>query len=112
LCCGEYVWSISSSETDPLVNVGPIPDDDWLYLWIAAAEGFVGAEFRVTGSLIPVSFEPMNGAFVAPGSVFPDVLLAVPECEGAPFLAGRISVARASSVEASSWGRSKAIYRW
>jgi hypothetical protein len=112
LCSSDFVWSISASATDPLANVGPIPVDRWLYLWAAVADDFAAAEFRLTGTLIPLRFEPMNGVELAPaGSPFPDLLFTVPDCPRGPFLAGRILVEEPSSVGDRSWGRTKASYR-
>jgi hypothetical protein len=104
------VWSISTSETDPLESVGPIPEDGWLYLWAARVDELQAGEFRLTGSLIPIDFEPLSGVAVIPGT-FPDLLFHLPECQTGPFLAGRIRVEDPTSVDAFTWGKTKALYR-
>jgi hypothetical protein len=114
--CGqsiEFAWSISASSADPLQIFGAIPADRWLYLWLVVSRvvPFAAAECRITGSLTPVAFEPMNGVELLPFGAFPDLVFTVPECQDAPFLAGRILVEDPSPVEAMSWGRTKSLYR-
>ena len=95
---------------------GVVPSDGWLYLWLAETDqwaphlGLYAAEMGLSGSLDPLAFEPSSGV-VVPGVELPDLLFAVPECESAPFLAGRILVDSPSPREGSSWGRTKALYR-
>jgi hypothetical protein len=104
---GTYTWSFSASDTDPFQNVGQLPADRWLYLWLADKQrvpgGLSATEFGLRGSLILVDFEPLDGAWI-PGLSLPDILLAATECEDAPFLAGRILVERPTPISRGSWG--------
>ncbi len=115
-CVSGYAWSISSSSTDPLSNSGFLPEDSWLYLWLVqddawGAGGFSAAEFALTGTLAPREFEPLNGVEWFLPEAFPDLLITVPECEGVPFLAGRVLVDDPSPIARHSWGRAKAMYK-
>lgn len=55
---GHYTWSVSASETDPFVNTGPVPNDDFLffYLWFVEGchpsppGGMYSAEFKLATS--------------------------------------------------------------
>jgi hypothetical protein len=107
-------WTISASATDPFENSGALPADGWLYLWLASSgswfNGMASAEFGLEGTLIPVSIEGLNGAFVLQDSL-PTVLMAAPGCPTGPDLLARVRVEHNTSLERSSWGRSKAPYR-
>jgi len=116
VCLGWDVcaWTISASDTDPFVNVAPLPDDGRLHLWYVQGStpspGFSAAEFGIGGTLVWRDFEMLNGGLWLPEAM-PDLLLAVPGCPAPPRLVGRFLVERPSPVDRSTWGRTKAIYR-
>ena len=69
------------------------------------------AQFRLTGSLIPEAFEPLNGVEWAP-EFFPNIAVWVNDCPATPpLLMGRIRVNDPTSVDERSWGGTKALYR-
>lgn len=111
IMCG-YLWSLSASDTDPRVNVAPVPADGWIYLWLYST-GFDGAaamSFHPIGSLVPVEFELLtDGVWLE--DQFPEILMAIGECPTGGTLVGRIRVQVPSPVESRTWGRTKADYR-
>ncbi|MBZ0268192.1 hypothetical protein K8I85_08545 [bacterium] len=114
--CG-YQWSLSASATNPDVNVAALPADGWIYLWFRRdgaygwPRGIAAAGFRLTGTLHPVAFEPVESVVLWLPELFPDILMAVAGCPDPPMLVGRIRVQDPSAVEARTWGRTKAAYR-
>jgi hypothetical protein len=108
-------WSISTSTTNPFENVGPLLDGH-LYLWLVCAfdTGVESAEFDLAGSAIVASFEPFP-PFSNSGTATELRLTAVGcpgEAYGGAILAGRIVLEPATvSVESSTWGRAKGLYR-
>lgn len=112
----EYVWSISSSATDPLQNTGPLQGFPSLYLWMNCAlpGGSLAAEFGVDGSLPALAFTTANGFLNAGGAT--SLLLAVGACPAGPVVAGHFIVdatvtGTGPAVDARSFGRVKTLYR-
>jgi hypothetical protein len=105
----DYLYTISASDTDPFVNTGP--STDTLYLWFVCSshDGLVAATFDVGGDLIVTHVEPANGFihFALP----PQVVMVVEECPNGPVVAAVLTVSSPISVENSSWGGIKAVYR-
>ena len=112
-----YLWSVSSSATNPEDSVGELPIGQVdLFLWwkgtcgygysgIAAAE----MDVQVTG-VEYVSFHPMNGVLSA--GTMTSLLLAVGGCPVDPLLVGRFEVVNdPSPVDSETWGRIKSFYR-
>jgi hypothetical protein len=107
-----YLWSLSASDTDPRVNVAPVPADGWLYLWLYATyyDGAAAFGFQPTGSLVPVEFELLTeGVWLE--DEFPVIMAGIGGCPDGPTLIGRIRVQDPSPVESRTWGRTKAAYR-
>lgn len=87
-----YDFSLSGSGTDPLANaVVPVEGIRSVYLWMTCGpEGLATLEAGVSGTLIPLGFEPMNGVLSAGTAT--DLRLAVPACPTglqAAFVLGR-----------------------
>lgn len=110
-----YAWSISSSATDPAVNVSTLPPDGWLYLWLHTTTYEVGGaartSFRLSGTLTPLEFEPIYGLVDWTSDGFPDLSMQLGGCPDGPELIGRIQVQLPSPVGAGTWGRTKSVYR-
>jgi hypothetical protein len=111
-----YEWSLSASAEDPGVQVAPLPEDGWLYLWGgatgSAVDGLSAVEFGFTGTLVPVEFEAIYPAMFWDASELPDFrITAVGGCPDGPTLFGRIQVRDPSPVEGTTWGRVKGMYR-
>lgn len=113
--------SISSSPTDPHVNVGPIPDDLRLYLWIGtiepvrAAAGYgynVGVVEITETDLSIASFQPEPGNS---GEWDPDSDSTFYELPCIsyyfPMRVGTILLEANTASDAESWGRIKTLYR-
>ncbi len=87
-----YEFSVSASDTDPFVNSAPAEGGGRiLYLWLTCSRtGLSAFETYVTGTLLPLAFEPLNSVLnVGTPS---RLLLAVPGCptgENVNFLLGR-----------------------
>ena len=73
-------------------------------------DGIAAAEFGLAGSMLVISFEPLNG-FVNFGTPDNLLLLAPPGCPTEDVLVGRITVEASVSVDRDSWGRTKSRYR-
>jgi hypothetical protein len=103
----------SSSNTDPLVNQGAITGG-YLYLWVYSPSsgpqyGFGGALTQFSGDLVIQAFD-----FISPGHGDYDqgTLAWGVDCVNTGWvLAGRLTVQEPTAVEASNWGRTKALYR-
>lgn len=116
-----HVAMLSLSETDPLQNTGPLdPEDPVIYLWAVCMSGLgpglKGADFSLTGSLLPhvVGFEPLNG-FTNLGTDG-DYLLRTEECAWKEVVMGKLLLSEAVAsdphgIETSSWGRIRSSYR-
>jgi hypothetical protein len=107
-----YGYSISRSASDPFVNTGPLGETATLYLWYVCTkeDGLSLAELSLSGSLIIVSFTPLNG-FLNLGSAT-DLVLVGSGCPAGPVVAGEIVVRSGGTpVRTSPWGRVKSLYR-
>lgn len=118
LCPGDqiYGWSISASSTDPSVNSGALPVPlASLYLWFSCHtnDGMSAAEFDLvtTGKdIVHLSTDFLNGVLNA--GTFDRPLLAVGGCPDSDFLAARLNMmVNPVSVEGTSWGQVKSLYR-
>jgi hypothetical protein len=110
----DYLWTLSTSDTDPFVNTGPLPPQGCLYLWFVCTSqgGLAAAAFDLVGDLNILGFIPMNGfldVFPQPPEQF---VLAVPGCPSGPVVAGKVLVTMDPvSVESTSFGKVKSLYR-
>jgi hypothetical protein len=114
LCVGGgFGWTLSSSATDPLHNVDPLPlGTAQLYLWYYCtmdADGLLAAEFDLGGTIAVHSFTPVNGFSNAGDATH--LLLSVGGCPTGPVMAGIIQVHDPIAVDATTWGRIKGTYR-
>lgn len=110
----DYLWTLSTSDTDPFVNTGPLPSLGCLYLWFVCTNqnGLTAAAFDLVGDLNILAFVQMNGfvdVFPKPAEQF---VLVVPFCPGGPVVAGKVLVTMDPvSVEDASFGKIKTLYR-
>ena len=115
-------WTISSSSTDPYVNVGPLPLNGELYFWLECRGeyGFAGAELTLGGDLVPVSAEPLIDtlyfAFIhRPWGLVLNVQPS--DCiMSTPVAVARVTVEEQAvgvdeRTSGQPWGRIKALYR-
>lgn len=112
----DRLLSISTSETDPSLNSGPLVEPH-LFLWAIAGSGygFWSGYASYEGSLAIESVEPLNGAiiehtvdppylsFVWPSPPYFDPDMSIP--------VARLTVSMPIAVEKDTWGRVKALYR-
>lgn len=86
-----YFWTLSSSNSDPLLNAGPISGPPFpLFLWLRCAVpgGMAAAVFDLAtpAGISNFGFTPMNGFLNAGGAS--NLLLAVGGCPQGPVVAG------------------------
>jgi hypothetical protein len=113
--CGTFdfaIWTLSSSAGDPYVNSGPLEEPGTLYLWVECTQDILPvayAEFDLVGDLDVLDLTPMNG-FTNSGTPT-EPRLSVSGCPTPPILAATISVSTPTSVDGSTWGQVKSVYR-
>ncbi len=123
-----FGWTISASSTDPHKNTAvgydgvSAPDGESfpngiteLYLWyycgegIAMTYGLAAAEFDLGGTIPVLGFTPLNGFLNAGGAT--QLQLSVGGCPLGPVVAGIIHLEGPVTVQATTWGSVKALYR-
>lgn len=91
-----YGWTLSSSDSDPYENAGPLPVGApfTLYLWLACStEGWSFAEMRIESRIPPLlmlGIVPRPGIVIVGDTIFPDVRLAVGGCPTGPMLVAEL----------------------
>jgi hypothetical protein len=97
---GDFGWTLSESPTEPRSNTGePVAGVVDIYLWyycVVMAGGLASAEFDIVGSLLPLSFTPMNG-FLNAGTPT-SLQLSVGGCPYPPLVAGVLQYFDAAGV--------------
>jgi len=102
-------FAISSSSESPDQNVGPLPADHRLYLWVTAddAYGYSDGWARLGGDLEVVVFTPLEtGVTWDP----PEKQVHVGMCTHEPIPVASLLVFGTTDLPSETWGRIKSLY--